>query len=135
MLKKVEVDEEEEKIRTDILQLPEQERKAFHAQFNNKIKDPDTYATLAWSLPVGLHHFYLGQWGRSLLDIVLFCIGLLSCLTGELAMVAFGIFLILCISIAELYCLFRAEVIVQNYNNSKMREILADISTAKSSFR
>ena len=135
MLNKEKVEAEEEMIRSESLQLPEEERRIFHAQFNSKIKDPDTYATLAWSLPIGLHHFYLGQWGRSLLDITLFCLGVFSCFSEERALIGFGIFLILCICVAELYSLFRSQLIVQNHNNHIMRKILSNISHEKRSFR
>ncbi|MBU61961.1 MAG: hypothetical protein CMI26_05620 [Opitutae bacterium] len=135
MLNKEQVESEEEKIRSDSLQLTDEERRTFHAQFNTKLKDPDTYAALAWSLPVGLHHSYLGEWGRTLLDIAFFCLGLFFCLTGELSLTVFGALLILCISLAELYSLFRAQVIVQNHNNRIMRRILANTCSQTSPFR
>ena len=34
-----------------------------------KLKDSDTYVALAWSLPIGLHHFYLNNWKRAFADI------------------------------------------------------------------
>ncbi len=125
MLNKEQVEAEEDSLRSDSLRLPDNQRQTFHAQFNRKFKDSDTYATLAWSMPIGLHHFYLGEWGRALLDISIFCIGLAFCFTGEGGLLAFGLLLILGISIAELYSLFRAQVIVQNHNNRIMRQILA----------
>lgn len=130
MLSKNQVEAEEESIRSDSLQLPDDERQAFYTQFNGKIKDPDTYATLAWSLPFCLHHFYLGEWVRALLDIAVAWAGLAFCFTGKGGLIAFGVILILGVMMAELYSLVRAQVIVQNHNNRTMRKIITRLEKA-----
>ena len=127
MLTQVQVDEEEERIRAESLNLPAHERQLFHKQFNAKLKDPDTFAALAWSLPVGLHHFYLGKYLRGLLDIFIFFLGVVFCVSGEPILITLGILLIIGVSLFELYSLFRSAIIVQDHNNQVMRRILAEV--------
>ena len=125
---KDQVEAEEEAIRAEVSRLPDTDRQAFYGQFNQRLKDPDTYATLAWSLPVGLHHFYLGNWLRALMDIGIFLSGIAMILSGifngRAVSMVLGILLILGVTIAEFYSLFRSQIIVQDHNNRLMRKIL-----------
>ena len=61
---------EEEAIRNEVAALESQKQKEFHTYCAEKLKDPDTFAALTWSLPIGLHHFYLGAWQRALPELV-----------------------------------------------------------------
>ena len=125
---KNQVETEEEAIRAEVSRLPDTDRQAFYEQFNQRLKDPDTYAALAWSLPVGLHHFYLGNSLRALMDIGIFlsCIAMIlsGIFNGRVVSMMLGILLILGVTIAEFYSLFRSQVIVQDHNNKLMRKIL-----------
>ncbi|MBL64431.1 MAG: hypothetical protein CMI30_13625 [Opitutae bacterium] len=128
MLDKQLVEAEAERLRDEVQRLPDPIRFVFHRETNKELKDPDTYAVLAWSLPLCLHHFYLGKWNRGLLELAAVILGLVFFIAGisadEMILLAIGIPLILAVSVAELYCLFRSEVIVKNYNNKLMVQIL-----------
>lgn len=114
MLKQIDVDSEEEQLSARITELTDAQRKEFYATVKNKIKDPDTYAALNWFFITGLHHFYLGKWLSGMFDLILFIIGVTLIIIG---LNSVGILLIVLISIVELWALFRAQIIVQDYNN------------------
>ena len=122
MLKQDEVDAEEERLRARARELPEAERAAFHRESARVLRDPDTYAVLNWFFLVGLHHFYLGRWWRGLLDVALVAAGIALLLTGEPVAGAACIGLVL---VVELGALFRAQIIVQAWNNDRLRRLLA----------
>ena len=61
-----ELEQEEDELRAQISALPDPERKRYYQQIKPRIRDPDTYAALNYSIVAGLHHFYLGHWGRGL---------------------------------------------------------------------
>jgi len=125
MLKKEAVDREEEAIREAVNRLPDNQRKWVYAEAEKAIKDPDTYAVLNYLFLAGLHHFYLGRWGRGLVNLTVFLAGLLCLILGG---VLLGILLIVGITVVELYALFRSQTIVQQFNNDIMRELLQTVS-------
>jgi len=124
MSSKEEVQEKEEKIRTLVRELPDDKRLKFFKESETKLKDPDTYATLNYIFIAGLHHFYLGKWGRGLINIVVFWTGVILLFTDYTGM---GVIIIIAISIFELYELFKSQAIVQEYNNCVMDEIYQNI--------
>lgn len=115
-----EVAEKEESIRKLVRELPCDRRLKFFKEAENKLKDPDTYATLNYIFIAGLHHFYLGKWERGLLNIVVFLAGIIALFTGYAGI---GAMMILAISVFELYALFKSQAIVQEYNNDIMEKI------------
>lgn len=121
MLRKQEVEAEEERLRAMANSLPDAERKAFYRQASQALKDPDTYAVLNWFFLTGLHHFYLGRWGRGVLDLGAFLAGIWLILSG---LVIAGIALIVLITLVEFWALFRSQVIVQDWNNRIYRHLL-----------
>jgi hypothetical protein len=123
MLDRKTIQDEEGAIQAESLLLEDRQRHDFHGQCSQRLKDPDTYAALAWSLPVGLHHFYLGKWEKALLDISLMLAGIIFLSLGKYTAIL-GIFLILGVVIAELYTLFRSQLIIQDHNNKIMRKTL-----------
>lgn len=127
MSSKKEVQEKEDSIRTLVRELPDDGRLMFFKETEKKLKDPDTYATLNYIFIAGLHHFYLGKWGRGLVNIVIFWVGVTLLFTDY---VGVGVIIIMALSIFELYELFNSQTIVQKHNNNLMEEIYRSIHKA-----
>jgi len=114
------IQEGEERIRKLVRELPDEKRLLFFRQAEKNLKDPDTYATLNSLFVAGLHHFYLGQWGRGSINLFIFVAGVVFLFAGQ---VAIGIGLLIAISMVELKALFAAQTVVQDYNNAVMERI------------
>ncbi len=114
------IQEEEERIRKLVRELPDEKRLLFFQQAEKNLKDPDTYATLNFLFVAGLHHFYLGQWVRGSINLFIFLAGVVFLFSGQ---VAIGIVLLIAISMVELRALFAAQTVVQDYNNAVMERI------------
>ncbi|MDQ9091097.1 TM2 domain-containing protein [Pseudoalteromonas haloplanktis] len=112
-----ELNAEEEQLRSQVNALSAEERKLFYQQLKARVKDPDTYAVLNWFFAAGLHHFYLGKFQRGAVNLALMLIGLLT-------INSVGIFLIIFVLLIELPQLFKSQLIVQQYNNHVMSDIL-----------
>ncbi|MDP5142398.1 TM2 domain-containing protein [Rheinheimera baltica] len=123
MLNQQQVDAEEERLREQAAALPDTERLALYQQLKHELRDPDTYATLNWCFLAGLHHFYLGQWLRGVANLMVFIVGVLLLLMGFYWL---GWGLIVAISVVELWALFRAQIIIQHWNNQIMQRLLAN---------
>ena len=119
------IQQDEERIRQLVRELPDDKRSLFFQQTANNLKDPDTYATLNFLFIAGLHHFYLGNRIRGLINITIFFTGVLFLFTG---LAAIGILILIAISTIELKALFKAQLIVQDYNNGIMETIYREIS-------
>lgn len=113
------IQEEEERIRKLVRELPDEKRLLFFQQAEKNLKDPDTYATLNFLFVAGLHHFYLGQWVRGTINLFIFLAGVVFLFSGQ---VAIGIVLLIAISMVELRALFAAQTVVQDYNNAVWKE-------------
>jgi TM2 domain-containing membrane protein YozV len=127
MSSKEEVQEKEESIRKLVRELPDDRRLKFFKESEKKLKDPDTYATLNYIVIAGLHHFYLGKWGRGCINIVVFWAGVRLLFTDYTVI---GVIIILAISIFELYELFKSQTVVQEHNNLVMEEIYQNVHKA-----
>ena len=125
MLQQNEVDAEEEAIRLTVRELPDEQRKTYFEQAEQKLKDPDTFAVLNYLFIAGLHHFYLGRWLRGLINLAVFgaSVYLMYLEQWRNGLIVFGI-----ITALELYALFRSQIIVQDYNNRISRKILDSIT-------
>jgi len=104
--------------------LPDDKRFVFFQRTEQQLKDPDTYATLNYLFVAGLHHFYLGNWVRGLINLSVFLAGLVMLFTPLFVL---GILLILAISVVELFALFKSQIIVQAYNNAVMNRIYQEV--------
>ena len=124
MLKQAIVDEQQEQIRRQVRELSDEKRKLYYRLFEQRVKDPDTYATLNYIFIAGLHHFYIGKWQLGLLNICAFGGGIALVLSGFTEL---GIAAIVGIAIFELYELFRSQVIIQAHNNQISLAALAEI--------
>lgn len=121
MLTQASVDATEERLRQQAAELIDYQRQAFYQALKGQLKDPDTYATLNWCFFAGAHHFYLGQWLRGLFNLLTTTVAIML-LFSPLFFI--GIILLLAITVAELYQLFRAQIIVQHWNNQRMQYLL-----------
>lgn len=119
------IQQDEERIRQLVRELPDDKRLLFFQQTEKSLKDPDTYATLNFLFIAGLHHFYLGNRIRGLINISIFFIGVFFLFTG---LAALGILILIVISTIELKALFKAQLIVQDYNNGIMETIYREIN-------
>ena len=115
---------EEERIRQWVRELPDDKRLAFFKQAEKSLKDPDTYATLNYLFIAGLHHFYLGKWIRGSINLLIFVAGVLCIFTG---LTGLGIQILIAISAVELKALFKAQLVIQDYNNGVMHAIYREI--------
>ena len=118
---------EEERIRQWVRELPDDKRLAFFKQAEKSLKDPDTYATLNYLFIAGLHHFYLGKWIRGSINLLIFVAGVLCIFTG---LTGLGILILIAISAVELKALFKAQLVIQDYNNGVMQACLLYTSDA-----
>ena len=114
MLNQEKVDENEEELRKKIQSLDDDTKRKFYKIVKKKVKDPDTYAALNWFFITGLHHFYLGKWLMGFIDLSVLVVGILLMFLGQFEL---GIFLIVLISLIELWALFRSHIIIQDWNN------------------
>jgi len=115
---------EEERIRQWVRELPDDKRLAFFKQAEKSLKDPDTYATLNYLFIAGLHHFYLGKWIRGSINLLIFVAGVLCIFSG---LTGLGILILIAISAVELKALFKAQLVIQDYNNGVMQAIYREI--------
>jgi len=118
------VKQHEEALRLQVRQLDDPQRKQFYHQFNQQMKDPDTYAVLNYLFLAGLHHFYLGKVMRGWINLSVFAFGLLLIAVG---LGWFGAGVILVISVIELKALFQSEAIVTDHNNRIMEGLLSEV--------
>jgi hypothetical protein len=121
------IQDQEESIRSRVRDLADDKRREFFRRSEQQLKDPDTYATLNYLFVAGLHHFYLGKWLQGLVNVLVFCSGIILFLAG---FTLSGIGIVLAISLFELYALFNAQAIVAEYNNEVMEQIYNDITRA-----
>lgn len=121
MLQQAEVDAAEERLRQQAADLPDYQRQAFYQTLKQRLKDPDTYATLNWCFFAGLHHFYLGQWLRGLFNLVVSIAGVGMLFTPVWLL---GLGLLLAIAVIEFYQLLRSQIIIQHWNNQVMQHLL-----------
>ncbi len=126
MLSSAEEDAREEALRLRVRDLPDDQRKAFYASAEKKLKDPDTFAVLNYLFIAGLHHFYLGRWLRGLINLAVFAAGIYLMFLDQWRN---GFIVIGVITVLELYALFRSQVIVKAYNNRVSEDILASLET------
>lgn len=129
MLSENEINAEEERIRRLVRRLPDDKRFAFFQQTERQLKDPDTYATLNYLFIAGLHHFYLGNWLRGLINLFVFLTGAVLLFTPFFFA---GVLLIIIITLIELYALFKSQLIVQAHNNAVMQRIYREVTGTRS---
>ncbi|PXW87284.1 hypothetical protein C8R34_11167 [Nitrosomonas sp. Nm84] len=125
MKSKEAIQENEERIRKLVRELPDEKRLLFFKRAERNLKDPDTYATLNYLFIAGLHHFYLGKWVWGSINLFIFLFGVVLLFTG-LAII--GVLLLIVISLVELKALFRSQILIQEYNNDVMEAIYREVT-------
>ncbi|GAD02341.1 hypothetical protein [Agarivorans albus] len=127
MLNREQVEQRQEQLREQIALLPQEQRKHFYQLWQKQVKDPDSYAVLNYLLLAGLHHFYLGKWLRGAVNLVISIIAILLVALGAGLL---GLGLLVAITIVELPALFRSELVVLDYNNQQMQQLLEQVKSA-----
>ena len=124
-LRASDVEAETEAIRLAVRALPDEDRAAYFRLTERRMKDPDTYATLNWSLVAGAHHAYLGNWLRFAIDLMGTLLAVALLFTPLLFV---GIALLVLILGSELVELARSQVMVADHNNAIARATLAEVA-------
>lgn len=124
MKSKETIQEDEERIRKWVRELPDDKRLQFFKQTEQALKDPDTYAALNYLFIAGLHHFYLGKWLRGFINLSIFITGAVLLFTQ---FTAAGLLLLIGITVIELKDLFYSQLVVQDYNNGVMEKIYRNL--------
>ncbi|BEU01624.1 hypothetical protein OAG1_04240 [Agarivorans sp. OAG1] len=127
MLNREQVEQRQEQLREQIALLPQKQRKHFYQRWQKQVKDPDSYAVLNYLLLAGLHHFYLGKWLRGAVNLLISVIAILLVTLGAGLL---GLGLLVAITIVELPALFRSELVVLDYNNQQMQQLLEQVKSA-----
>jgi len=110
-------------LRKKVFELSEDDRRSFYRLTKNRIKDADTYAILNWFFIMGLHHFYLRQWIRGVINLFLLFVGVCF-----IPFYGIGLIVIFGVALSELPACFRSKVIVDNHNNKVQESILQTLS-------
>lgn len=128
MKNKQAIEQDEERIRKMVRELPDDKRLWFFREAEKQLKDPDTYATLNFLFIAGLHHFYLGKWVRGFINLGIFLAGAVMLFTS---LSGVGLLLLIAVTVIELKALFQSQTVVQDYNNGVMERIYREITARK----
>ena len=120
------IQEDEESIRKLVRELPDEQRLRFFKQTEQRLKDPDTYATLNYLFIAGLHHFYLQKWVRGSINLSIFLLGVMLLFTG---LAVLGVIVLIAITVVELKALFKSQQVIQEYNNKVMKAVYREITS------
>ncbi|MGY5451805.1 TM2 domain-containing protein [Agarivorans sp. MS3-6] len=126
MLSREQIENQQEQLRLEIRQLPDEQRKQFYRLWEKQVKDPDSYAVLNYLLLAGLHHFYLTKWLRGSVNLLVSVFSLILLLSGFWQ---WGVALLVLVTVVELPALFRSELTVLDYNNQTMRALLEQLKS------
>ena len=102
-----------------------EQRLQFFQQTEQRLKDPDTYATLNYLFIAGLHHFYLQKWLRGSINLSIFLLGMMLLFTG---LAVLGVIVLISITVVELKALFKSQQVIQDYNNNVMESVYREIT-------
>lgn len=123
MFSEKELNLEEHELREQIRGLPDKQRQYYMTLESASLKNPDRYLLLNRLFPLGLHHFYLGRWGRGILNSGLTAIGLALLLGTD--QVVYGLMLLAAMVFIEIPQLLNARHLVHSRNNRIMARCLA----------
>lgn len=119
---------EEDELRERVTALPPVIRRRYYSLEKQRLRDPDTYATLNWLFVCGLHHFYLGKLLLGVIDLGLMLLGITLLFIGY-PLIGFAVLaLVFAIEIPQL---LNSQKIVYRFNNQVMRDTLRDIEHAR----
>lgn len=119
----VNLQNESERISDEVYMLDEESSRKFYSLVKDKLRDPDTFATLAWFGPLGVPSFYLGRYVEGLLLLIAFFVGI-ACL---FACPVVGIGILFLLGIMDFVEVCRSQTTVLRYNNTVRREALSQV--------
>lgn len=120
-------EEKEEILRGKILELNEEDRLKFYSTQQEKIKDPDTYATLNYMFFLGLHHLYSGQYKTFLVEFTAIILSIILIYSEVDFLATLGASGIIAILIYQASQLFMSQRIVRHRNYEISIEIYNNI--------
>lgn len=123
MFSEKELNLEEHELREQIRSLPNNQRQYYMTMESAGLKSPDRYLLLNRLFPLGLHHFYLGRWGRGVVNGGLTTIGLALLLGTD--QLVYGLMLLAAMVFIEIPQLLNARHLVHSRNNRIMARCLA----------
>lgn len=123
MFSEKELNLEEHELREQIRSLHDSQRQYYLTLERAKLKSPDRYLLLNRLFPSGLHHFYLGRWGRGIVNSGLTVAGLALLLVTD--QVVYGLMLLTAMVFIEIPQLLNARHLVHSRNNRIMARCLA----------
>lgn len=117
------LEKNEEILRKQVSSLPESQKKEFYELQSQKLKDPDTYATLNWFFLGGFHHCYLGKYALFALELILLSVSIVGLVLGHPS----ALVIISLLVIYELPQLFFSQKIARQHNYKLSCEIFSNI--------
>ncbi|MFT6907704.1 MAG: hypothetical protein ACJAS1_004388 [Oleiphilaceae bacterium] len=120
-----ELEEKEDLLRQKINALADDKKKVYYREQANKLKDPDTYASLNWLLLGGFHHFYLGKYKLFAIEFTLLIISILGFIFASQS----AVFIIIALILYELPQLFFSQKIARQHNYDISIQIYNDLNT------
>jgi len=136
MFSQKELNLEEHQLRERINALTAEERARYDALEIPRLRQASTYQLLNILFPLGIHHMYLGRWGRAALSLLLTLSAIFSAFgfnpwsEGPDFLVAF--MLLLAMVIIEVPQMMNARLLVQSRNNRVMTQCLEQCRTRRS---
>lgn len=112
---------EEHELREQVRSLSDTQRQYYLQLETAGLKNPDRYLFLNRLFPLGLHHFYLGRWGRGVLNSGLTVAGMVLLGTHQLWS---GLMLLTAVVFIEIPQLLNARHLVHSHNNRVMARSL-----------
>lgn len=121
-----------EVVDTLAMRLPDEQRALYFTMLSKRLKDTDTYTTLAWTLGgLGIHRLYLGQITHAAVQVIMGPMGLflvIGGIAGDTPAIALvGVVLILADLIAWASDLIRYASIIEEQNRLIKLKILEQI--------
>ena len=128
MFSQKELNLEEHQLRERVHALTAEERDRYHQLEIPRLRQASTYVMLNTLFPLGIHHLYLGRWGRALLNITLTLAAVLTALVrapwDTQPNYFLALMMILAMVIIEVPQLMNARLLVQSRNNRVMEQSL-----------
>jgi len=123
MFSEKELNLEEHELREQVRILSDRQRQYYLTLETAALKNPDLYLLLNRLFPLGLHHFYLGRWGRGILNSGLTVAGLALLLGTN--QIFYALMLLVAMIFIEIPQLLNARHLVHSQNNRIMARCLA----------
>lgn len=117
------LEKNEEQLRKQVNALPETQKKAFYKLQSERLKDPDTYATLNFFFLGGFHHCYLGKYTLFAIELTLLTLSMIGFFLGYPSLLCILILLV----IYELPQLFFSQKIARQHNYNLSCEIFNEV--------